>query len=399
MDLLHHFPRVEYSVTQRAFQLWYYREEAENHDTYETIKILFVFFNLTLIASLFVWGTSYNYILLDYIVRFSSQAKVTFYFAYKQVIHETLVMIIAGVVIILSLVYSQTGRSSSSMHAPWTPVESRRTLFIGFLVYYCSVLFLILLLYTEPIFLAMRYYFPRVYKYVIAKYAIGKRRRPAIIPCVVRESPVLEPVVPIGCLVPIPLPYAAVFSNIQDRKLADEIHLEVVSLYHDPIVKLPVVTTIVRNLAYISSLLLTLALLFNFYTPLNNVYLLFITGFSFAYIYYQVKYMAIAIFYLSLFHHCSTPTEPCNRKRNLWLIAFILGETILLIVYIAYAYHSIYLTYFNSVNSTHSQTIGVVYIVGSITLTMLAAIFMVSNTFDKYVDPLIECAIEERKLR
>lgn len=356
VDVLHHFPRVEYSVTSRTLQLWYHSEHIFHHDKHETVKILFVFFNTLLEIALFIWVTSYNYRILHYIIDFPSFARLTHFFAFKQIWCEVLVIIVTLIVMPISLFVTQSG---IAYHA-------RIKLFIGFLVYYLLLNLGLLLLYRKELFHTL-------------KRLWAKRR------CVEIE-----------CGQEI-LPYGELFTNLGDVKQVELLHKTVVATYHDTLIRLPTPLAIIHNLVFISNLLLTLALLFNFYTPKNNVYLLAIMLISAGIICFQVYCISIGILYLSLFQQCRLSTQ--DKRRNGWLIVFLVVQSVATLLYIIFSYHHIFLVYLHTINSTHSEIsieAGVKVLIG---LVVLLAVFIVFTAFDKYADPLLECAIKQRRRR
>ena len=404
IDVIHNFPRVEYSVTKKEFRLFFNQHTTVETDTQYTIQVLFLFLNLALLFCLFVWGTSYNYNILNYMIMFGNYAKTAHFFAHKQVLIEGLTIFIVLVVTIVSLAVDDADPA-------WTAYESRKALFIAFLFYHIVITLFIVIAYSEPNRCALQHYFTRLYNYLYLR----NQKKAVLITPLSQPTNVISPQlrqrkpVPLGLnkeqdpvvAVIEPLPYGDAFIDIADRKLAKRLHETVVGMYHDPVIQLYTPISIVRNLSFVTTLLIGLALLFNFYTPLNNIYLLLIVALSFAIIYFQVKYMAVSIVYLSLFY----PGRMSRRERaaNTWFIVFLVVETIMVVLYVILSYDSIYVTYFNTVNSTHSSATINAYIVSVIATLALLAVMSVTVAFDKYADPLIEKAVEEcervRKLR
>jgi len=364
VDVLHHFPRLEYSVKQRAYQVWYHRERILQQERHEAIKILFMFFNLALIWALFLWCTSYNYLLLEYLIEFACVARHLFYFAYKQCLYEVLVMSIATITVAISLAVPQT--ASPEYHA-------RKELFIWFLLYYLMMAVILLALYSKVCACAWKHYFPRFY---------GWCRR--------------KPCKKVVCVVATTLPYAELFADLSDRHFACKLHKTVVALYHDPLAKLPTVLVIMRNTSFISILLLSMALLYNFYTPLNSIYLALIAIVSLALIYYQIKHIIIGILYLVIFRDACRTSE-CEKLRANWLLVYVIIQAAATFLYIWCASEPIYVHFFNTINSTHSQVAVQVYVTGILAVIVVAPMVMASLHMDKYADPLIECVLEKRR--
>ena len=401
VDLIHYFPRVEYSVTHKEFAVFFNHAITVDSDTQHTIAVLFVFLNWALLVCLFLFGTSFNYSVLNYIIMFGNYAKTAHFFAFKQVFVEGATIIIVFVVIIVSLVVDDADPA-------WTAYESRKALFIGFLVYHMVMTIFINVVYVEHARCALRHYFARLCpttKQPVLITPLTHRELDkdvhsidAILPLRQRKFKPLElDEEPFVALIE-PLPYSEAFMDIKDRKLAQRLHNTVVGMYHDPVIQLYTPISIIRNLAFMTTLLVGLALLFNFYTPTNNIYLLLIVALSFAIIYYQVKYLAVAVVYLSLFYPCRM--TQCEWRANKWLILFMVVESAVVILYIVCSYESIYVAYFDTINTTHSVSTINAYILSVIATVVLLAVMSVTIAFDKYADPLIEDVIEERlKLR
>lgn len=434
IDVIHNFPRVEYSMARKSFQLWYYQSTLTQLETHQMVETLFVFLNLILLACLFVWGTSYNYQILHYMIRFGNFAKTAHFFAYKQVIIEVLAMVVGLILIIVSLAVSEPAPT-------WTAYENRKVLFIGFLIYHMVMNIVVLLVYVEPNRCVLRHYFSRLYGLLEAR---RNRHAVLITPLVPvpENEETLDPIAylgtkasmttmrarnrralakastlsadactttpstrdtnlvatePVMAIVETPLPYREAFVDIADPVLANELHCTVVKMYHDPVIKLYTPISIIRNLAFITILLTSLELLFNFYSAMNNTYLLLIVGLSFGLIYYQVKYLAVSIVYLSLFYPC--PTPPSYQRANEWFVLFLLSEAAVVVLYIVLSYESIYVTYFNMVNSSHSAATISAYVICVIATLVMIAVMMVMVAFDKYADPILEDAIELHQQR
>ena len=355
VDMIHHFPRVEYSVTKKAFQL-YYADSVHNHyETQRSVKIFFVFLTLLLLICLFRWGTSYNYQILSYIIHFPTYARRVHFFAYKQIIFEVLAVIVAYIAIIVSFVVSEPVRT-------WTLFQQRKVLFTCTLLHNSVIALYLIFSHRESLRALYYYYFP-----------LKQRGR-----CVVRNAQAL--------------PYAEVFADIVDRRLAHQLHCAVVRFYHDPVIKLYTPLSITRNLTFITLILFGLKLVFNFYTEANNIYLLLIVGLSFGHIYYQSKYIAISVLYLALFYPCRV--TPLQRAANIKLVLFIAVNLLSLLLGIYSSYDCVFLAYFNTINSTHSVATIHAYILGIISTLILLAIVMVNIAFDKYADPIIEHALD-----
>lgn len=404
VDLIHFFPRIEYSVTHKEFALFYNHATTLDSDTQHTVAVLFVFLNWALLVCLFLFGTSYNYNVLNYIIMFGNYAKTAHFFAFKQVIYESVTILIVSVIIIVSLVVDDADPA-------WTAYESRKALFIAFLLYHMVMTIFINVAYVEPARCALRHYFGRLYPVrqqqqqqpvlitPVAHKELDEdvRSMDAILPLRQRRFKPLGEAKPFVALIE-PLPYSEAFLNIGDRELAQRLHSTVVGMYHDPVIQLYTPISIIRNLAFMTTLLVGLALLFNFYTPTNNIYLLLIVALSFAILYYQVKYLAVAVVYLSLFYPCRMTQG--EWRANKWLILFMVVETVVVILYIVCSYESIYVTYFDTINTIHSLATINAYILSVIATVVVIATMSVTIAFDKYADPLIEDAIEERlKLR
>jgi len=122
-----------------------------------------------------------------------------------------------------------------------------------------------------------------------------------------------------------------------------------------------------------------------------------VAALSFALIYFEFKYLAVAIIYLSRFYPCGV--TDCEREGNKWLVLFIVSETVAVIIYVICCYDSVYVSYFNTINSTHSPTTVRTYILTMITILALLAVTVVGIAFDVYADEIIDEAVEECEIR
>jgi hypothetical protein len=424
IDLLHYFPKVEYSVTQQQFQLWYFQSAQTDFDTHESVEIFFMFLHFVLLFCLFQWGTSYNYQIANYLVAFDNYAKTAHYFAYKMVIYEGIVMVVASIVVVVSFLFTEEDENFI-FHFNGTPYQQRKVLFFFYILYNMLIAILVIALYVEPNKLAMDHYFYGLYSTLLRVRGKRKRqfvKRPTLQEVRVKNdqewmlnqmdsiSPLIQRVTPERVTTVItnetrvdPVnedpqqpeyrPYASAFEDIADKEDAEALYCEVIQMYHDPVVKLYTPISIIRNMSFITLLLLTMMLLFNFYTEFNNIYLLLIVALSLALIYYQVKYIAVGIVYLSLFQ--------CDSGRvrgNAWLVLFLVISFLVALLYIILTFQPIYITYFNTVNSTLSNTTIVAYVLTVIATLVLASVFMVYRLFDQFVEEIFDDAQDHYRL-
>lgn len=392
IDLIHQFPRVEFSVIKKTFQLHYY-ESIQNHQGVQhTIKVLFVPLNLLLLICLFRFGTGYNYQILPYMIQFGKYARRTHFFAFRQVLFEVLAIVVCWIALIASLFFTEP-------FSNWTLYQERKCLFATSILTNSIVMIYLLFAYNEPNCALYNYYFGCKTKKVLQP--LPKQCQPPIIRRCVDESVRKRTKRLVACNTPTlplqleeePLPYAEVFSDIADRTLAEKLHCTVVKLYHDPIVKLYTPVTITRNSTFVTLILVGIQMIFNFYSEENNIYLLVIVCLSLAIHYYQMKYIAISIVYLSLFYpgRISRSQRTANRTFMLSIGFNIVSR----VTGIYSAYRCIYLAYFDTINSTHSVATINAYILSLIASLALIAVTLVSITFDRYADPLIEAAIDQ----
>lgn len=394
VDLIHYFPRLEYSVTKKAFQLWHY--ESAKDDVFETqrnVKRFFPLLVFLLLVCLFRWATSYNYQILNYMIHFGEHAKTTHYFAYKQIFYELLALFVSLVAIIIS--YSVTDEPSS----PNTDYQTRKTLITRVIVIDGLFNLYLIFVYRKP----LKASYNHIRQYLTSTWS-GNNSTTSVSPtggCYNNKKG--ERVRDPGCRkkkepkerTPLPLPYGEVFADICDRKMAERIHQEVEGVYHDPVIKQRTAISLSHNLLTMSIILAGLQMIFNFYSELNTIYLLLIVMFSLSCVYYEVKYMAISVFYLSLFYPPSCCSSSLQRRRNKWLILLIVIRAARLVFYIFSSYECMYVAYFNTINSTHARSVGDTYILSLLLVIGLVAVLMVTTAYDKYVDEILEDEIEE----
>lgn len=341
VDLLHHFPCLVY--TESHIDIFSFTPSEYDYDRHENVAMSLILFTTLLLACLFLWGTSYNYRVLRYVVRYSRYARVWFPFAFSQTLYESVAIIVASLLILVTSLFAGIDNADRAYHA-------RKQLLILFTLAQASLLFLVALSHPESFKRAFRHYFTGWCRHHKTS-----------------ERPYWSPI----------------FSSITSSEEAEALYKDVVKEFHDPLILIPTQVVIARNLLFISVCMSSLVLLLNFYTPVNDLSLLVMILLSLVQIYYHVKYIAIGVLFLSL-------RKWYTHKIFLFFMAL---ETIALGLWLVFAYEAIFVDYFNTINSTYSSVVVDAYLLTLVALAMYTAIFMVSSVFDKYADSLIDKVI------
>jgi hypothetical protein len=340
-DLLHHFPYIIYSVPDARFDIFAYAPDESNFDHHESIEIVLIFFNFLLLVCLFLWGTSYNYLLSRYIIRYGRYARSFFPFAFKQVLYEIATILFALIIICTTCLIVGGDYADQAYHR-------RKQCLVFFILCQAGLLFLVVVSHPESRKRAFRHY-------LSCKHT-GREEKP----------------------------YWSTFSSIVSIEDAEALYVDIVKSYHDPLVRVPTQTMIMRNLLFVSVNLSSLILLLNFYTATNDLCLLLMLLLSLAQLYYHVKYLAVGVLYLSLM------VTPRQWQAQRTLLLFMALELVALFLYVTFSYETIFVAYFDNVNSTYPRVVVDAYLLTFLTVTMYTSVLMVATVFDNYIDPLLD---------
>lgn len=342
-DLLHYFPYIIYSVPNPRFDIFAYLPDESNYDDRETIAIVLIVFNLLLLVCLFLWGTSYNYHLSRYIIFYGRYARSFFPFAFKQTLYECATILFALAIICITCITVGGDYADQEYH-------QRKQSLVVFILCQSALLLLIVASHPESLKRAFKHYFS------------CKRTR--------TEKP-----------------YWSTFSTIVSTEDAESLYADIVLSYHDPLIRIPTQTMIMRNLLFVSVNLSSLALLMNFYTATNDLCLLLVLFLTLAQFYYHVKYLAVGVLFLSLM------TSARQWRAQITLLLFMALELIALVLYVTFSYETIFVAYFQNVNSTYPRVVVDAYLLTFLAVTMYTSVLMVATVFDNYVDPLLDKVI------
>lgn len=413
IDLIHFFPCVEYSPETRAFQLWYFAAATGDGSNIQNIRVFFVFVNLVLLFCLYKWTGLYNYHVLKFVVYFEYRARKYFYFTYKQISYELTGIILALVVILCSfLVSSQTG-SSTVFQYNGTDSQKRTILFAALLAYQTVAMFIIFVSDLASVRAYWHYYVKRDRPLNVPRTAPNqKKKRASATTATTKARPQASETgtllsqhyvgeltqrkkMPLGAVSQPPNllvdrqaekeinESVDAFGDVDDAREMDRLYGAVVSRYHDPVIKKPVALTTMRNAAFVGLILTALLLSYNFYTDQNNFYLLLLMFVSGALIYFKVNYIAKGLFFQLAFR------EP--RVDTLWpLVLGLILDTVALIVFIVFAYGLVFVAYFDTLNSTFSQTALHAFAVTLVCIVIAFAVYMVARLYDEYAETLFD---------
>ena len=341
-DLLHHFPYIIYSIPDARFDIFAYAPDESNFDHHESIEIVLIFFIFLLLVCLFLWGTSYNYHLSRYIILYGQYARSVFPFAFKQVLYESATILFALIIICTTCLINGGDYANRAYH-------QRKQYLVFFILCQAGMLLLVIVSHPRSLKSAFRHYFS-------CKHTSKTEEKP----------------------------YWSTFSSIVSIEDAEALYLDVVKAYHDPLIRVPTQTMIMRNLLFVSVNLSSLILLLNFYTATNDLCLLLMLFLSLAQLYYHVKYLAVGVLYLSLM------MSPRQWQVQRTLLLFMALELVALILYVTFLYETMFVAYFDNVNSTYPRVVVDAYLLTFLAVTMYTSVLMVATVFDNYIDPLID---------
>jgi hypothetical protein len=371
IDLIHYFPKVAYSQgVDNKIRIWYYYSIEESYETHQSISILFTFTNAVSIIGLFIWGTSYNFYVLSYIVNFREYSKRIFYFAQKQVFVELAVIFIALIQCILVLVFSWNSNYLNLLSYSSAYADRRKIIFLLYSVYQSVVALIIICIERTTFKNALETYTPRLYLVLFHRPTAElstKEMREKLNEAARKREFSTNPVKTAEEL-DLQTYSSTVFLDVPNRTLRTRLYTHVIKHYHDPIMKLSTDIVIMRNLKLILCILSNLMVAYNFQSDYNNVYLIMVVVITLASFVFTLLYLSIIIIHLQKF------TLIQLKQHHLLLICYTICEFIVFIGFTIFSFNPVYLVYSDAVNTGHSSTTIVIYILVLLSLMTIYSI-------------------------
>lgn len=413
-DIIHVFPQVAYGVDHvtgtRSLHIWHFDSTIDPADSVTGVAITLDLLSLLMLICLFNWGTTANYYVGTYIIHLRRYSRQFHWFGYKQAIFEIMVLIVAPIVWLLVLIFSDTGISGDL--ANYHTQHQRAKVVIVALAFYHAILQIVILALTADTNRKLAHYFKdetseermeRLREIATSSFVTSTVENMSVPfelgdtyknKAVDERSDVRQRKKageqsldqPYGTVMTefttTPDEVATGIGNIRDREtrhLFREIegqfdrklfYEHFIRRYNDKMVKQPTEYTLIRNMTQIVLIMTTLVLIVNFSSVGNLCYLLWEVFFSLVLLYFVIKYIADCILYLM-----RRPGESRQRLFNA-LLVLVVAEIGVMIVFVILTFNTIYMRYFSAINSLYSQTVVIDYVLTFIGLLAVAAIYM-----------------------
>lgn len=387
-DLIHNFPRLEYAMDRmtgaRAMNLWFHASDVDPSDMNTGVRIFFMFLLLATLFCLFIWGTISNYYLVKYVILLPHYARQYHLFAYKQMIFELLTLVVAALLWIFTLVFSDATTGNQ---------QRLKYCLIALSAYHALVLVIVMLL-TPQVNEKIRNYF---------KKKKPEEEEPTVIPQKQVEKRSMGARQLGATLTPVGSGVATenydemdeaiedvqdretreIFQQIKDREERRVMYSLFMPNYNDRLVRESTAQSLIRSLALIVLILTNLLLILNFSSAGNLVYLLFIVILSLTLVYYVIKYLMMGEAFLLLTHR--------KEKQVVHfpgLLAFMVLEIVVLFLYLGFSFDATYMNYFMTINSIYSEAVVEVLAITLIGCLFVAGVYLVVYAAEWHAEEL-----------
>ncbi len=391
VDLIHYFPRVAYSQgVDNKIRIWYYYSIEESYETHQNVSIFFTFANAISIIALFVWGTSYNFYVLSYIVNFREYSKRFFYFAQKQVFVELLMIMLALIQTILVLVFSWNSNYFNLLSYSSAYADRRKVIFLLYSVYQSVIALIIICVERTTFKHALETYTPHLYVVLFRRPTAElttKEMREKLNEAARKREFSTNPAKTLDEL-DLQTYGSTVFLDIPNRSMRTRLYNHIIKHYHDPVMKISTDIVIMRNLKLILCILTNLMVAYNYQSDYNNVYLIMVVVITLGSFIFTLLYLFIIVIHLQKF-------TLIQLKQHIVLLVYTIGELIVFILFTIFSFNPVYLVYFDAVNTGHSSTTITIY---TLVLLLLITIYSIDLPL-RMLTTRNERLLEHKKLK
>lgn len=384
VDLIHHFPKVAYSQgVDNRIRIWYYSTVEESYETHQTVATIFTFINALTITGLFIWGTSYNFYTLSYIVNFERISRKRHYFAQKQVFVELLVILIAVLQWILVLVFSWNSNYFSLFTYSSAYADRRKVIFLLYSLYQSSVGLCIICLERSVFKKALEIYTPRLYALLFNRpMSETSRETREKLNEIARKKEFIDEKPKSLEELDIQIYSSTLFLDIPLRATRERLYRHIIKHYHDPLITSPTDLVIMRNLKLILIILSNLMVSYNFQSEYNNAYLLLVVAMVITSLVFTILYFCTILIHMQKF--------VLPIRQNKLLSVYTLCELVVFIGFTVFSFNPVYLVYFDALNTGHSSTTLTIYTLVLLTLIVIFSIEMALRPMITRNERLIE---------
>lgn len=390
VDLLHVFPRVQYSMERREIHLWYQTTSLVFSQQQQSAAIALSFLLLAVLYCQFDAASNDNRRTYFFMVRYSYLSFRWFYFNVRQALIEIATLVLVLLITVLTLIYSDYNASDQFQRA---------TLFWILALYHSVVLICCIAMAPEILRQAF------IYHLHFDPVVLDKTAK-ALVVAVPQPQP--QP----SSGTPIPIPNFASFPKSQSaltrNYLGDRPQQQFIRVLHStdtvvtfgagtqqqlqqqqqqqqqPISKSDefsvvrhehidadeanlsrqfTASVLARNTVLIVLLMLCILMILNFSTTDNYLYLMMLFFASLIFLYLFIEHLFVCVLYVA--------ARPVDVPLSVPFVCFLAGEAVALVFYVAWAIPCLYLAFTRAFNSIYSDAFVV-----AVTLVLLALIFL-----------------------
>lgn len=327
VDLLHLFPKIELSMESGEINLWYFHTPHIHNDRQEAVSVTLTFIVILCLGCYLEFICNDPGSLFRQLIRYSGVTVKWFYFSIRQVLVEILISILALLIMLLNLAFSDFNTTCRFQ---------RTTLFSILTLYHVIILAIVLKVTPNVTRQAFKYYFQRnkkpiviikpqvkVNQSVLTRNFLGLRAG--------EEDSNRSSIV------------AVLTENDYDYEKVKDSYIE---KDKNKLSKEETINVIARSTCMINLILLSIMMKLNFTSEESYLYLLMLFIAALIFLYYAAHYTTLGWLYWLSF----TP-----RKVPLSYLLFICGELICLVLYVTWSIPIIYMDYLHAINSIYTE--------------------------------------------
>ena len=329
VDLLHYFPKVEYSIESGQLAVWYVAGSYVTAAQHDDVSITFSFVLLLLLIGYWEYTTSENVRLYTFMIYYTRLTGRWFFFSFRQVFTEIGTLALSFILIILTFVFMDYNSSN----------RCQRAILLWILALYHFILLSIVLVITPETTRRAFIYYLRFDTKIHVAAADPPLRLRRLATRSADDS----------------VPVDAEFDQVKEAYIErDEAKLS----------KELTINVIARNTGLLMLLMIDMMMILNFGSDTSYLYLLLLFFVSLIFIVFIVYQLGLITLFFFTYPRGATPTS---------FTVFYAGELACGAIFIAWSIPVIFLDYFRAINSIYSETFVVAF-----TLVLLTMLFLIS---------------------
>lgn len=367
IDLLRIFSKIEYSMERNEVNVWYFEETHINYERHITVTIMLSFLILGCYYCYYDFMSSDNRRLYSILILYSNLTIYYMYFSFRQVFNELMILFLSSIILLLVLIFSDYN----------TSLLFQRTLLLTIIcIYHCILLLTIIVKTPNVTRKAIGYY---IYKDKTPDYDYN-RTIINIQPSQQQQQQIdtlkKQPVISLytrnylqttTTSLPLQQPFLLNNSEMTENKREDPfkdndfdiVKEEYLDGNEPKLSKEQTTTVIMRNTSLLILIMIDVLLVINFSTEDNYLYMFLFLPLSFVLLYFMVYNLSISILYILVSPLLKQIYIRYYRRRQQPIhpfIYFVIGEILLLLLFIGWSIHCFYLDYFKLVEGIYSET-------------------------------------------